>query len=222
MQPRGRMCVQSNGKIRCEFAESFVLYIVSEKHRPREPGRGLCLKSRFAFPVREGQPVRPERAGAAATAAAVFSVRPAAAGGARQTGRGSGACAPFRAGCAQGSAVLFGKDFIVQLRLLHAAALPPDHVGLVFRPVVEQQIFQCPGPLCRTAGQDGPDMSSASVPVPSPASAVRPPAPSLRRPSRRRPSGRAGGRGICRSPAARKAVGAWLPAACPAQLCRWA
>lgn len=51
--------------------------------------------------------------------------------------------------------VLFGKDFIVQPRLLHAAALPPDHVGLVFRPVVEQQIFQCPGPLCRTAGQDG-------------------------------------------------------------------
>ena len=41
MQPRGGMCVQSNGKIRCEFAESFVLYIVSEKHRPRELGRGL-------------------------------------------------------------------------------------------------------------------------------------------------------------------------------------
>ena len=51
--------------------------------------------------------------------------------------------------------VLFGKDFIVQPRLLHAAALPPDHVGLVFRPVVEQQILQCPGPLCRTAGQNG-------------------------------------------------------------------
>ena len=51
--------------------------------------------------------------------------------------------------------VLFGKDFIVQPRLLHAAALPPDHVGLVFRPVVEQQIFQCPGPLCRTSGQNG-------------------------------------------------------------------
>ena len=51
--------------------------------------------------------------------------------------------------------VLFGKDFIVQPRLLHAAALPPDHVGLVFRPVVEQQIFQCPGHPCRTAGQDG-------------------------------------------------------------------
>lgn len=83
MQPRGGMCVQSNGKIRCEFAESFVLYIVSEKHRPRELGRGLGLEDGFALSVREGKPVRPERTGAAATAAAVFSVAQQ-----RQTPRG--------------------------------------------------------------------------------------------------------------------------------------
>lgn len=105
--------------------------------------------------VREGKPVRPERTGAAATAAAVFSVAQQ-----RQAARGKLDAdlvrAPrFEPDARKAQPVLFGKDFIVQLRLLHAAALPPDHVGLVFRPVVEQQIFQCPGPLCRTAGQDG-------------------------------------------------------------------
>ena len=61
----------------------------------------------------------------------------------------------FELDARKAQSVLFGKDFIVQPRLLHAAALPPDHVGLVFHPVMEQQIFQCPGLFRRTSGQDG-------------------------------------------------------------------
>ena len=38
-------------------------------------------------------------------------------------------------------AALFGKDFIVQPRLLHAAARPSDYIRLVFHPVMEQQIL---------------------------------------------------------------------------------
>ena len=106
-------------------------------------------------PVREGKPVRPERAGAAATAAAVFSVAQQ-----RQAARGKLDAdlvrAPrFEPDARKAQPVLFGKDFIVQPRLLHAAALPPDHVGLVFRPVVEQQILQRPGLFRRTSGQNG-------------------------------------------------------------------
>ena len=51
--------------------------------------------------------------------------------------------------------VLFCKDLIVQPRQLHAAARPSDHIRLVFHPVVEQQILQCPGLFRRAAGQNG-------------------------------------------------------------------
>ena len=145
MQPRGGCACSQTGKYGANLPKA--LYCTSyQKNTVHGNWAGGCAsKSRFALSVREGQPVRPERAGAAATAAAVFSVAQQ-----RQAARGKLDAdlvrAPrFEPDARKAQSILFGKDFIVQPRLLHAAALPPDHVGFVFRPVMEQQIFQCPG-----------------------------------------------------------------------------